>query len=127
MAFIELNPYRNSLVAHPSEYAWSSYRANALGQTDSLLSPLPRFLALGDTTESAQKKYSELVDRGLSASTQHLIRRETHRSRVIGDKLFIDAVEEYVGVSLTEKPKGGDRRSSAYRVAHQYAESFVCG
>ena len=30
--YIELNPVRANMVNHPSEYMWSSYRANALGK-----------------------------------------------------------------------------------------------
>jgi putative transposase len=29
--YIELNPVRATMVKHPAEYPWSSYRANALG------------------------------------------------------------------------------------------------
>ncbi|MGC2047550.1 MAG: transposase, partial [Gallionella sp.] len=32
MRYIELNPVRAGMVAHPSEYPWSSYHHNALGQ-----------------------------------------------------------------------------------------------
>ncbi|MDZ7923652.1 MAG: transposase [Marinagarivorans sp.] len=32
--YIELNPVRATMVAHPSEYPWSSYALNALGTND---------------------------------------------------------------------------------------------
>ena len=32
--YIELNPVRASMVPAPGAYPWSSYRANALGGTD---------------------------------------------------------------------------------------------
>jgi putative transposase len=32
--YIELNPVRANMVAHPAEYPWSSYRGNALGEND---------------------------------------------------------------------------------------------
>jgi len=32
--YIELNPVRANMVAHPAEYRWSSYRANAQGEAD---------------------------------------------------------------------------------------------
>ncbi len=32
MRYIELNPVRAGMVAHPGEYRWSSYRANAQGE-----------------------------------------------------------------------------------------------
>jgi hypothetical protein len=36
MRYIELNPVRAGMVAHPRDYAWSSYRANAEGRMDAL-------------------------------------------------------------------------------------------
>ncbi len=37
--YIELNPVRADMVQHPSEHPWSSYRANALGHYDALITP----------------------------------------------------------------------------------------
>jgi putative transposase len=39
--YIELNPVRAGMVAHPSEYAWSSYGANAEGAEVILVKPHP--------------------------------------------------------------------------------------
>jgi putative transposase len=38
--YIELNPVRAGMVCDPADYPWSSYRANALGQANAILSPL---------------------------------------------------------------------------------------
>lgn len=45
--YIELNPMRAWIAADPADYPWSSYRANAGGAFDPLLSPHPCYLALG--------------------------------------------------------------------------------
>ncbi len=47
MRYIELNPVRAGLVAEPSAYRWSSFRANAAGQDDALLTPHAVYYALG--------------------------------------------------------------------------------
>ena len=39
MRYIELNPGRADMVAHPTEYPWPSYCHNALGQADELVTP----------------------------------------------------------------------------------------
>jgi len=56
--YIKLNPVRAGMVADPADHRWSSYRANALGAADPLLSPHPLYLALGadDDTRSAQER-----------------------------------------------------------------------
>ncbi len=37
--YIELNPVRAEMTAHPGEYRWSSYRANGQGETDAMVRP----------------------------------------------------------------------------------------
>lgn len=39
MRYIESNPVRAGMVAHPSLYQWSSYHHNASGQPDPLVTP----------------------------------------------------------------------------------------
>jgi putative transposase len=47
MRYIEANPVRAGMAARPEDFRWSSYRANALGEPDPLLTPHPAYLALG--------------------------------------------------------------------------------
>ena len=46
MRYIELNPVRAGMVVHPGEYRWSSYRCNAQGEADPLISPHSIYAAL---------------------------------------------------------------------------------
>lgn len=57
MRYIELNPVRAGLVRHPAHYRWSSYRANALGEADALLTPHALYCALGRTPEERRAAY----------------------------------------------------------------------
>ena len=38
MRYIELNPVRANMVDHPAEFKWSSYRCNAHGEANILIS-----------------------------------------------------------------------------------------
>ena len=58
--YIELNPVRAGLVQSACEYSWSSYRANAMSQPDSLIRPNALWLALGDTTEERSRRYRRI-------------------------------------------------------------------
>jgi putative transposase len=57
MRYIESNPVRAHLVPRPGAYRWSSYRANAHGQHDALVTPHPLYYALGRTPEARQAEY----------------------------------------------------------------------
>jgi len=60
MRYIELNPVRARLADHPAHYRWSSFGANALGQSDALVTPHAFYCALGRSAESRQAAYRAL-------------------------------------------------------------------
>jgi hypothetical protein len=58
---VKVAPYRfQKYGMADGVYRWTSYRANALGQTDSRLTPPPLYLALGDTGKERQAAYRAL-------------------------------------------------------------------
>jgi len=57
MRYIELNPVRAGLVRHPADFRDSSYRANALGQPDALVTPHAAYCALGRSGEERRAAY----------------------------------------------------------------------
>lgn len=63
MRYIESNPVQARLVRQPGAYRWSSYRANAIGETDGLLTPHAFYYALGRTPSARQAAYRRLFDR----------------------------------------------------------------
>jgi putative transposase len=52
--YIELNPVRAGMVAAPKGYRWSSYRANAQGAADPVVSPHEMYLGLGADEQAHQ-------------------------------------------------------------------------
>jgi putative transposase len=62
MRYIELNPVRARVVEWPGQYRWSSFRANALGQDDALLTPHAHYSALGRGAGPRQAAYRALFD-----------------------------------------------------------------
>ena len=63
--YIELNPVRARLAPGPADYRWSSYRCNALGRPDSLITMHPLFAELGDTPEQRRERYRAFVAEGV--------------------------------------------------------------
>jgi REP-associated tyrosine transposase len=57
MRYIELNPVRAGLVRHPAQFRASSYRANALGEPDALVTPHAAYFALGRDAEARRAAY----------------------------------------------------------------------
>jgi putative transposase len=66
MRYIELNPVRAGIVAQAADYRWSSYRANALGYADPIVTPHPLYYALGRSPEARRAAYERFVRRGFA-------------------------------------------------------------
>lgn len=98
--YIELNPVRAGMVAHPGDYVWSSYRMNALGYPIKLLTPHAEYLGLGPTPEHRQDAYRRLFSHDLSQDELAAIRRSRRLSN---------------GPPAAPPTRGGDRRSSRFR------------
>ena len=92
--YIELNPVRAAMVEHPASYRWSSYRANAQGETDPLITTHALYRALGDNATSRQAAYRELFREELEAGVVDQIRHATNGNYALGSQLFGEQIAQ---------------------------------
>ncbi len=95
--YIELNPVRANMVAHPAEYRWSSYRANAQGEPDALLKPHALYRTLGKDAASREAAYRELFRYQLEPGLVDEIRRATNGNYALGNATFAAQVTSALG------------------------------
>ncbi|HEY5635887.1 MAG TPA: transposase [Burkholderiales bacterium] len=62
MRYIELNPVRAGLVPHPAAWRWSSFRVNALGANDEVVTPHPLWYGLGRDPQARRAAYLALFE-----------------------------------------------------------------
>ena len=74
------------MTAHPGEYRWSSYRGNAQGGPDLLLSAHPAFLALHEATEQRQTAYRGLFDSAVDQAATDQLRKATRGGYRVGEE-----------------------------------------
>lgn len=108
--YIELNPVRAGIVAHPGDYPWSSYRAHAQGQSDTLIQNHPLYLALGRTDSTRQESYRALFKAQLDSATVNLIREATNKAWALGSDRFREEIEAALQRRTRPLPRGGIRR-----------------
>jgi putative transposase len=113
--YIELNPVRAGLVQTSAAYEWSSHGANALGADDELVRPHATYLALGDNPAARATAYLEQFDTPLPPDLVQRIRDATNKAWVLGDDAFCRDVERRLNRRTRPEPRGGDRRSAAFR------------
>lgn len=93
MRYIELNPVRATMVEHPGDYPWSSYRPNAQGAPDVLIAPHMLYRRLGRADEERQSAYRQLFRAQIPKADLDAIRDATNKAWVLGDNRFGAKVE----------------------------------
>jgi len=96
--YIELNPVRAGIARHPADYPWSSYRANAQGAANPLVSAHACYAALGRDPEIRRKAYRRLVDEALAAPLIANIRTAIGSGRALRDNPYVDFADSSTGV-----------------------------
>jgi len=91
--YIDLNPVRAAIAAHPAAYPWSSYACNALGTPDPIVEPHAEYLALGRDDGARRAAYGSLVEERLSDAQLEEIRAATRRNLPYASDEFISALE----------------------------------
>jgi putative transposase len=95
--YIEMNPVRAGIVNRPGDYPWSSYRANAHGQPNTLLEMHRSVLALGNEGLEWRAAYGQLFMKELSATELEEIRSASVGGFALGSEQFIAEVEGLSG------------------------------
>lgn len=113
MRYIELNPVRAGMVSHPGEYRWSSYRANAQGERDPLVSPHGIYLSLDPEPAGRRQAYRELFRAHLDPDDVHAIRTALNHELVLGRSDFKDKIEQVTKRQARSGKAGRPREKEA--------------
>ena len=114
--YLELNPVRAQMVAHPGAYPWSSYRSHAIGHRDPLLTPHELYGVLGRTDPERQASYRALFAEEVEESHLTAIREATNKGWALGDDRFREAIAAVVARRVRPLAKGRPRRKAINRV-----------
>ena len=106
MRYIELNPVRAAMIAHPREYRWSSYRANGEGREDPLLSPHPLYLALDKTAARRKEAYRALFKAHLDETDIKQIRAAWQTGTPLGSDQFKARIEARLKTKVGQARRG---------------------
>lgn len=108
--YIELNPVRAAMVDDPVHYRWSSYRANALGQHDQLITPHSLYTDIAADETVRLASYRALFRQALDGEALSDIRLAANQSQPLGSARVMDAIEQMTGQRREARPRGRPRR-----------------
>jgi putative transposase len=104
--YIEMNPVRAGMAAHPRDYPWSSWRAHALGAADALVSEHALYRALGRSAAERQKEYRALFRQALDTGFVDALRQATNGGWALGDRRFQRQIAKAARRRAAPLPKG---------------------
>ncbi len=108
--YIEMNPIRAGMVENPGDYRWSSYRFNAHGQPDRLVTEHPEYMKLGVDDNERRQAYRELFRHTIDNEQLHQIRESLQQCRELGNDRFRSEIEAALAIKATPTKRGRPRK-----------------
>jgi putative transposase len=108
------------MVDDVGEYQWSSYRHNAYGEHDPLVTPYVLYDALGATPPVRRTAYRALFRHAIAPTALETIRVAANRGTALGDTSFVQQLESSTKRRVARYPHGGDRKSQMYRLIETF-------
>jgi len=113
--YIEMNPVKANMVSETSEYRWSSYQYNALGEPDKLITEHSLYTELSDTAKLRCPRYKEMFDQLDISKQRKQITKATLAGEVYGSKRFHHKISKLTNRKTKLASHGGDRKSAEYK------------
>jgi putative transposase len=110
MRYIEMNPQRARMVERAGDYPHSSYRANAQGETDELVTPHRIYRRIASDDAARLAAYRQLFRAPIGSGDLESIRAATQKGWVLGNHRFRERIEALTGRRAAPLPKGRPRK-----------------
>lgn len=104
--YVDQNPVRAGIVAHPEDFGWSSYRARAGFETCEWLDEDPALVDLAATRERRFALYRTLAQLPASEDELSMIRGALQRNQLTGTEEFRDEILRTRGVDVPGRTRG---------------------
>ena len=123
MHYIDMNPVRAGMAAHPREYPWSSYARHATGDdgpNSVWCEPHSQYTALGAEKTEQQKAYRQLFRVTMPDIELNAIRDATNKGWALGNDRFRIEIE-----SLGQRRAGSKGRGRPKKLVDEAANNGV--
>lgn len=108
--YIEMNPVRAGMVKSPVHYRYSSYRHNAQGRKDPLLTEHEVYRRLGRTSAARMDAYRALFRGAVEEGVLSEIREATNKGWAFGHDRFRDQIAQRAARRAAPLPRGRPAR-----------------
>jgi putative transposase len=106
MRYIELNPVRANMTNNPAQYRWSSYRFNAQGKDNKLITPHPVYRQLGRSLDARCDAYKSLFSAHIDPEDLKDIRSALQTGTPLGNDNFREKIETKLKAKVGQARRG---------------------
>lgn len=106
MRYIELNPVRADMVNTPSMYRWSSYRCNAQGKADIVVTQHPLYKSLGKNSTERMQAYKDLFKAHIDQVEHDKIQKAYQTGTPLGNDYFREKIERKLKCKVGQDRRG---------------------
>ena len=121
-----MNPVKANMVGNSADYPWSSYRHNALGKKDNLITEHPLYQDLGESAALRAEKYQKIFAMLNTSEQDQQITQATMKGEVYGTNEFHQKISRLIARATKLTAHGGDRKSENYRNQAGCPHDFFC-
>ncbi|WP_426208945.1 transposase [Massilia sp. TWP1-3-3] len=104
--YIELNPVRAGIVAHPVDYDWSSYRVHAHGEPSDIVVPHDLYHAIDAEKRARESSYRALFAQALPEPLLDQVRQATQSNGIYGSAQFSEQISVALGRDFSRQTAG---------------------
>jgi putative transposase len=113
MIYIENLPVRDGLAKSATSYKWSSYKANAQGKKNPLITPHEAYKNLARGDKKRMEKYAALTKTGVSDEVSTDIQDAWQTGTPLGTDKFKKMVEKKLKIKVGHAKRGRPRKNPA--------------
>jgi len=106
MRYIELNPVRANMMNSPGYYHWSSYRHNAQGKNERIVTEHPIYTDLGKTKTTRCENYKDLFKAHIDFDELKSIRAAWQTGTPLGNDHFREKIERKLKTKIGQARRG---------------------
>ena len=110
MRYIEMNPVRAHMVERPEQYPWSSFKSNASGKSDELITHHKSYAELSATDQLRGEAYRALFDTVMVPEEIDEIRSAVQTGTPLGNDRFRAQIEQTLNCSVGQARRGRPRK-----------------
>ena len=106
MRYIELNPVRAGMVKSPGSYRWTSYKSNAQGEHNRILTVHNLYKRLGRTDAARREAYKALFKAHVDPVELNAIRASWQTGTPLGNDYFKQKIEAKLKCKVGQARRG---------------------